>query len=102
MAFIVTWTRYAKVSYFEEINYIDRKWTSREVEGFILLVEDLIQHLSSGVLQGKRHSNDQVYSVVISKQTTLFFKKYIQENTITLLLFWNNQRNPRKLEKLLK
>ncbi len=50
MAFIVTWTRYAKVSYFEEINYIDRKWTSREVEGFILLVEDLIQHLSSGVL----------------------------------------------------
>lgn len=102
MAFIVTWTRYAKVSYFEEINYIDRKWTSREVEGFILLVEDLIQHLSSGVLQGKGYSNDQVYSVVISKQTTLFFKKYIQENTITLLLFWNNQRNPRKLEKLLK
>ncbi len=56
--------------------------------------------LSKGNIEGKVYTNN-ISSIVISKQTTVFYKKYPLKNTITLLLFWNNQRNPEKLEKVL-
>ena len=28
----VTWTAYAKTSYYEEIDFIDKKWTTKEVQ----------------------------------------------------------------------
>lgn len=98
----ITWTDYAKFSYYEELDFIDKKWTLKEVENFIVLAEGIIKQLSSGVIQGKRYSNNDVYSVVISKQTTLFYRTYPMQNSIALLLFWNNKRNPNSLKRLLK
>ena len=102
MSISVTWTAYAKISYYEEIDFIDKKWTIKEVQDFIFLVEDFIERLSSGIEEGRVYPSNPIYSVVISKQTTVFFKKYPKDNTIVLLLFWNNQKDPEILKKLLK
>ena len=102
MSISVTWTAYAKISYYEEIDFIDKKWTIKEVQDFIFLVEDFIERLSSGIEEGRVYPNNHIYSVVISKQTTVFFKKYPKDNTIVLLLFWNNQKDPETLKKLSK
>ena len=101
MSLKVTWTTYAKISYYQEIAFIDKKWTIKEVQDFIFLVEDFIKRLSTGIEEGKVYPNNPIYSVVISKQTTVFFKKYPKDNTIALLLFWNNQKDPKTLKKLL-
>mgnify|MGYP000368544974 CR=1 FL=1 len=98
----ITWTDYAKFSYFEELDFIDKKWTLKEVENFIVLVEDFIKQLSSRVIQGKFYTNNDIYSVVISKQTTVFYRRYPKQNSIALLLFWNNQKNQNSLKRLLK
>ncbi|MDB9837169.1 hypothetical protein OAC51_09780 [Flavobacteriaceae bacterium] len=42
MSITVTWMAYAKISYYEEIDFIDKKWTIKEVQDFIFLVEDFI------------------------------------------------------------
>ena len=73
MSLSVTWTSYAKASYYQEIDFINQKWTTKEVENFIFLVEGLIERLSSGIEEGKVYPNTPVFSVVISKQTTIFF-----------------------------
>lgn len=102
MSLLVTWTSYAKASYYEEIDFINQKWTTKEVENFIFLIEDFIERLSSGIEEGKVYPNKPIFSVVISKQTNVFFRKHPEDSTITLLLFWNNQKDPKTLKKLLQ
>jgi len=46
--------------------------------------------------------NEQVFSLVISKQTTLYYSFSEKEKTINLILFWNNKQNPKLLDKVLR
>ncbi len=97
----VIWSTYAKHSFSDELDFIFLKWNLKEVKKFIELVETIIHELSSGTLQGKVSKKTQIRSIVISKQTTLFFDVNTSEHTIQLLLFWNNQKDPKKLRFML-
>ena len=98
----ILWTSYAKYSYFEELDFIASKWTSKEVNAFISLVNHFIENLSHGILQGKKYSSTNIHSLVISRQTTVFYRIYPDQNAIELLLFWNNQKDPTILKKTLQ
>jgi hypothetical protein len=97
----ITWSTYAKLSYYEELDFINNKWTIREVENFIILVEKFTIQLSSNTARGKYYPNNDIYSKVISKQTTVFYRIDPKRKAIELLLFWNNKRNPDFLIKIL-
>ncbi|MBL4887627.1 MAG: hypothetical protein JKZ03_04085 [Flavobacteriaceae bacterium] len=98
----VVWSKNAQYSYGEELEFIDKKWTSREVENFMTLVENFIKNLETGIIKGKMSPKTNMRSFVISKQTTLFFTFHENTETIELLLFWNNLRSPKALKKKLK
>lgn len=102
MSINVTWTTLAKITYYEEIEFIDLKWNLREVEKFILLVEDFVLRMSTGIVVGKAYTNSNINSVVISEQTTVFYRHYPDRNEISLLLFWNNQKDTKTLKRILK
>lgn len=95
----VIWGEKAKQSYAEELEFIFKKWNTKEVEKFMLLVNDYLEKLKSGIIEGKNSHKTGIKSLVISKQTTLFFDVNKTENSIELLLFWNNKRNPKLLKK---
>ncbi|MBC8754195.1 hypothetical protein H2O64_05895 [Kordia sp. YSTF-M3] len=99
---IVSWTPYAKFSYFDELDFIESKWTSKEVNAFIALVNGFIENLSCGIIQGKKYSPKNIHSLVISKQTTVFYRMHPDQDLITLLLFWNNQKDSNMLKKTLQ
>ena len=69
----VVWTKTAELSYFRELNFIAEKWSKREVENFMNLVDEFVKKLESKTLQSKVLSHENLRSFVISKQTTLFF-----------------------------
>lgn len=98
----VFWTQIAERTYFDEIDFISRKWNEKEVDKFVLLVENFIQILESGILIGAPYSIENVRFSVISKQTSLVYKIYTNTDRIDLLLFWNNKRDPKDFEKFLK
>lgn len=98
----VIWGKKAKYSYFDELDFILKKWNQQEVDKFIILVNEFIKTLEEGVLKGKVSSRTDMRSYVISEQTTVFFDINEQTKTIELLLFWNNAKNPKTLKKLLK
>ncbi len=102
MPIIIDWSTYAKTSYFEELDFIDFKWNQQEVEKFIDLVDEFVVRLSKGIIEGKTYTNHDISSIVLSEQTTVFFRKYPLKNSITLLLFWNNQRDPKALKRTLQ
>jgi len=60
-----------------------------------------LNSLEKGILIGKVYKAPDIYSQVISKQTTVFYRLR-ETQTIELVFFWNNQQNPDTLKKLLK
>ena len=97
----VVWTKLAEDSYTKELDFIEKKWTFKEVNNFMDLVDEFIKKLEYGVLLGKISSKTNMHSFVISKQTTLYFDYYKDRDLIELLLFWNNQQDPSKLKELI-
>ncbi len=98
----IIWGKKAKVSYTEELEFILVKWNLKEVKKFTLLVNSKLEVLKTGKLEGRISKRSQIRSVVVSKQTTLFFDINKKENRIELLLFWNNKRDPKELKKVLQ
>lgn len=100
MIFKIVWTVTALNSYHEEIDYIYFKWNLKEVLKFESLVNTEIDRISTNPFIGKVNLKNS-YSLTISKQTTLFYTINDNLNLIVLLLFFNNQKNPEELNKLL-
>jgi plasmid stabilization system protein ParE len=101
MSSILIWKYVALNTYIEEINYIILKWNNKEVQKFKDLVVENLERLSKNPKMGVYLEKDNIYSLMISKQTTLYYKVIESEKRIELLIFWNNQKNPADLIKLL-
>lgn len=97
----IHWSKLAEITFSEEIDFIFEKWNQKEVDKFGLLVQNCLQSISENPKIGKNESENQVYSFVISKQTTIYFKISEIELRIDLILFWNNKKNPILLDKYL-
>jgi plasmid stabilization system protein ParE len=97
----IHWSKLAEITFSEEVDFIFEKWNQKEVDKFGLLVQNCLQSISENPKIGKNESENQVYSFVISKQTTIYFKISEIELRIDLILFWNNKKNPILLDKYL-
>lgn len=100
MNYELKWTYLAETSYFEELEFIYYKWNLKEVVKFESLVGKELKRLSVNPLIGKFQFHN-VYTLAISKQTTLFFRVKKDFKVLELLIFWNNLKNPEDLQKLL-
>ena len=95
----IHWSTLSQITFTEEIEYIFKKWNQTEVDNFGLLVQENLTRLSKSPKIGNRYSNNNIYYFVISKQTSLFYKISEDELRIDLILFWNNKKNPKNLDK---
>ena len=97
----ILWSPLALKSYWEELDFIFNKWGILEAEKFEILVDNFLKTLSSGTIISRYSEKTSIQSFVISKQTTLFYIDRISNNKIELLLFWNNQKDPKTLKAIL-
>ena len=98
----IIWSTLAEITFAEEIEFIFEKWNQVEVDKFDDLVRENLKRISKRPLIVNQKLNEQAYSLVISKQTTLYYSFSDNEKTINLILFWNNKQNPKLLDKFLK
>ncbi|WP_309609892.1 hypothetical protein [Flavobacterium sp.] len=101
MILTIEWKPQAISSYYLEMDFILLKWNAIEVQKFEDLVDEFLKTLSLKSEMGKYSTQYNCYSIVISKQTTLFYKILKDKNQLDLILFWNNAKNPNDLTKLL-
>lgn len=101
MSYKIIWQLNSEITYLAEIEYIYFKWNQKEAEKFQELVIENLNRLSINPLLGKYDSNLKIYIFVISKQTTLYYSINQNAKIVDLHLFWNNQKNPDELKKLL-
>jgi plasmid stabilization system protein ParE len=100
--YFIIWSTLAEITFADEIEFIFEKWNQIEVDRFDDLVRENLKTLSKNPLIGNQKLNEQAFSLVISKQTTLYYSFSDKEETINLILFWNNKRNPKLLDKFLR
>ena len=100
--FAINWTLNAELTFLEEIEFISKKWQTKQIEKFVDLVDNRIKDLSSGIIEGKPSNIKNVRILVISKQTTLVYKINRNESRIDLITFWNNKVNPENYKKYLE
>jgi len=101
MSYKIIWQPNSEMTYYEEADFILRKWNGKEVRKFQSLVFDNIDRLIDNPYIGKFEILLKIYMIVISKQTTLYYNINEKDRIINLLLFWNNSKNPADLTKLL-
>ena len=100
MNYLIIWEDLAEQSFIEEANFILTKWNLKEVEKFEILVENKLKIISNNSINGKKKKKN-VYSLVISKQTTIYYRVNKEKCVIEIIVFWNNLKNPDDLIKLL-
>ena len=97
--FEIYWEPLSKITFSEEMYFILRKWNQKGVDVFAFLVQENLNRLSVNPFIGKPIKS--YYKLVISKQTTLFYKIIENKKQIDLLVFWNNLKSPGDLAKFL-
>lgn len=98
--FDIVWNRYAEITFSDEVEFILSKWNIKEVENFFELVEKSVKTISLNPFIGREIYNNN-YALVISRQTTIYYKVFEEQQYIELLVFWPNLRNPDHLLKYL-
>lgn len=88
----IIWTEDAIEDVAQNIDYLEKRWTKREVSKFSEKINAILEQLSKGNLTFKSSGYKNIFEVPIVKQITLYYQ--IQGNNIVLVRFWNNYRDP--------
>ena len=91
MEYKIVWVPLAVETYMEENDFIYLKWNQKEVDEFVMLFDENLKRLSINPLIGQIHKN--VYKIVISKQTSLFYRIIEKDKKVELVYFWNNKKD---------
>ncbi|TRX01663.1 type II toxin-antitoxin system RelE/ParE family toxin [Flavobacterium gawalongense] len=91
----IIWSDDAVDDVLENIDYLEKHWTKKEVDTFSEEIDAVLDKLSVGNLTFKPCGYKNTYEVPIIKQITLYYQ--VQDNDILLVRFWNNYRNPDNL-----
>ena len=95
MSYSVAWSPSARVTYFQILDYLDEKWTVKEIEAFINRTEEVINYISDNPLLYPYSKESDTHKCVVIKQVSLFYR--VRSNTIELLVFWDNRQDPDEL-----
>ncbi len=92
----IIWNKVAKSDYFENIDYLLKNWSEKEVQKFIDEVRHIELVLKKGNIDFQETNYREIRRVVLRKQITLFYK-IISISEIEFLRFWNNHQDIKKL-----
>jgi plasmid stabilization system protein ParE len=92
----IIWNKEAKSDYFENIDYLLKNWSEKEVQKFIDEVRHIEVVLKKGNVDFQEIGYRRVKRVVLRKQITLFYKINNMAE-VEFLRFWNNHKDIKRL-----
>jgi plasmid stabilization system protein ParE len=93
MSLPVRWTTVAEESFAEIIEFLEERWSEREVRSFIRKSNRLIKQISLFPYSYESSAlNPNIRRGFVVKQCSLFYE--VKADVIVLLYFWDNRRDP--------
>jgi plasmid stabilization system protein ParE len=97
MSYFVIWSDEAKANYKLILEYLNTKWTQREVINFAKRTEEAVVIIQTDPYLHKSSTKGKaIRHCVLVKQVSLFYR--IEQNTFYLITFWDNRQNPNRLK----
>ena len=93
---MIVWSPQAKRDYWQNIDYLELKWSIQDVLNFIEKVNTTITLLQNDTVLFIKTNYKSVYKIVITKHISLFYR--IENNNLELLRIWNNFQNLEKFK----
>jgi len=98
MAIEVSWSDEAKKTFENNIEYLLKEWTEREIKRFIQQTDYVISRLQENPeFYRPSRKNKKVRRAKLNRYITLFYRYYPSKKEIVLLSFWNIKQDPDKL-----
>ncbi|MGY4383270.1 plasmid stabilization system protein ParE [Pedobacter sp. UYP24] len=91
----IIWSPTAKISYYQIMEYLDDKWTLKELKSFVNRTEEVIDHIYENPLLYPYSKKSDTHKCVVVKQVSLFYR--LKNDCIELLVFWDTRQDPAKL-----
>lgn len=91
----IRWTVDAQEDFWQNIDYLEKRWSMREAINFSVKVEELLEQLKINTATYTQTGYKDAFKIPVVKQVTLFYK--LDGDKVILLRFWNNFQNPESL-----
>ena len=96
MALKIVWADEANEGLDEIIEYLEQRWTEKEIRKFFIRLEDCLEQIKSAPQRQKdsiRKPGTKEYQH--SSQTTIFYT--YDDKVVNILRVWSNLKNPLKM-----
>jgi len=98
MALDIEWTSEAERNLTAIFDYLEQRWSSREISNFAKKLESSLQHLSKHPAIFPYYDKEKnIRRCVLSQQTTIYYQEVPFENRIVIITLFDNRQNPEKL-----
>jgi plasmid stabilization system protein ParE len=94
----VIWTSTATNKFNRIIDYMQQKWSDREIEKFVEMTDVVIQYISEKPLMFRKTNKKNVREALITEHNLLIYKIY--SDHISLITFWDTRQNPKRKKKI--
>ena len=98
----VEFSEIARKTLAENIQFLRKLWTNREVINFLGDVKRITNDLENGKYSQFQNSSHFTKSVLIGKKHVRMYFRKENKNQIKVLLFFDMRQNPEKIIDLLK
>jgi len=98
----IEFSEIARKTLAENIQFLRKLWTNREVANFLEDVKKITNDLENGKYAQFQNSLQFTKSVLIGKKHVRMYFRKENENKIRILLFFDMRQNPEKIIELLK
>ena len=95
MGYSVSWSPAARTTYLRILEYLDERWTVKELKAFVKRTELVIKYICDNPLLYPYSLESDTHRCVVIKQISLFYR--VRGSTVELLVFWDNRRDPANL-----
>jgi plasmid stabilization system protein ParE len=100
MVYKIVWTLKALQTYAGIMEYLEKKWTTKEVKNFALTIEKKLLVLTNqpNIGSPKNKKQHNIRHTVLHKRVILIYRINTRKKEIELLRFWNTYQNPARLK----
>lgn len=88
------WTPEAEETFDAVIEYLESKWTEREIEHFVRSTDHVMELISEHPRMYRKTNRKNIHEALVTPHNLLIYK--IHPSRIDLLMFWDTRQNPRK------
>jgi plasmid stabilization system protein ParE len=95
----IVWSIKANATFEAIISYLATEWSEREAIDFVNRVDEKLEVLRAHPKIGMLVKNkNNTYRTILHKRITLVYHYKPIKKELTLITFWNNWQNPKRLK----